>query len=125
VSQGQRFVNYVPPRNRNEEPAVDSDEADQASLEKRRAQNRAAQRAFRVRKLQKVKTLEESLAAMISQHDELRNSYQRQEDVLSGLRSRIAALQKELAELRAALRREDGFGGTISPEDLESWNWQG
>lgn len=107
----------------SEAPSSPTESVDQGSLERRRAQNRSAQRAFRVRKLQKVKTLEESLVKLVSQHDELHNSYQRQEGVLSGLRSRIAALQKELTELRAACKRDEDFGGTIAPGELESWNF--
>jgi hypothetical protein len=91
--------------------------------ERRRAQNRSAQRAFRIRKIQRAKNLEEDLAVLISEHGNLLTSYMRQGDELNGLRTRIANLQNELAQLRMSQGRDLDFGGMVTPDQFDGWQF--
>ena len=105
-----------------DEQNMDSTENESSNQEKRRAQNRSAQRAFRIRKLQRVKTLEKDLVTLLSQHKSLLSSYEKQEDELKELHNRISGLQSELAQLRLAYG-QDPYGGMVVPEQVESWNF--
>ena len=105
-----------------DEQNMDSTGNESSNQEKRRAQNRSAQRAFRIRKLQRVKGLEKNLVTLLSQHDNLLTSYEQQEDELKELHSRISSLQSELAQLRVAYG-QDPYGGMVVPDQLEDWNF--
>jgi hypothetical protein len=91
--------------------------------ERRREQNRSAQRAFRIRKIQKVKALEQNLAHLLYQHGRLQNSYNQQEGELTNLRTRITNLQNELAQLRIANGRDLEFGMMLAPEDFDGFGF--
>ena len=127
----QRFVLYDPTGVQSERFLGSPDSAsaaeqltDSASAqEKRRAQNRSAQRAFRVRKLQKVKTLEQNLTNLLSKHNDLLSSYEKQEDELSELRKRITNLQNELAQSRISYGRDQEYGGMVAPEQFDGWDF--
>jgi AP-1-like factor len=60
---------------------------------RRRAQNRASQRAFRDRKEKQMKDLEEQLAKLQGQHDDLTRSYE-------SLQLEYSSVKQELDELR-------------------------
>ncbi|KAJ9293141.1 transcriptional regulator family: bZIP [Paecilomyces variotii] len=69
-------------------------------LQRRRAQNRASQRAFRERKEKHVKGLENQLRDLHEKHQALINSYSRQADEVRRLNERIKSLLVELDILR-------------------------
>ena len=91
--------------------------------EKRRAQNRSAQRAFRIRKLQRVKNLERDLTSLLAEHGGLQDSYEQQEEELEGLRAQIATLQSELEQLRVSAGNNQEYGGYILPEQPDNWDF--
>ena len=101
-----------------ETPATQS-----SNQEKRRAQNRSAQRAFRIRKIRKVKHLEQNLVTLLAQHNDLLTSYEQQEGELRELRDRISAMQSELAELQATSGRDQDYGDMALPDQREEWNF--
>ncbi|GAD95284.1 predicted protein [Paecilomyces variotii No. 5] len=67
---------------------------------RRRAQNRASQRAFRERKEKHVKGLEHQLRDLHEKHQSLLHSYSRQADEVRRLNERIKSLSVELDILR-------------------------
>jgi len=67
---------------------------------RRRAQNRASQRAFRERKEKHVKGLEHQLEELHEKHQDLLQSYSKQADEVSRLNGRITELSTELNALR-------------------------
>lgn len=71
-----------------------------ASEQRRRAQNRASQRAFRERKEKHVKGLEHQLEDLYEKHQDLLQSYTRQAEEVAKLNTRIAELNAELTSLR-------------------------
>ncbi len=70
------------------------------SIQRRRAQNRASQRAFRERKEKHVKGLEFQLESLHEKHQDLLQSYTKQVDSIVKLNSKIAHLQTELKTLQ-------------------------
>ncbi|OJD14137.1 hypothetical protein AJ78_05486 [Emergomyces pasteurianus Ep9510] len=69
---------------------------------RRRAQNRASQRAFRERKERHLKSLENKLQDLHSKHQNLLQSYHQRTDEVQQLNSRIQQLTTELDILRSA-----------------------
>ncbi|KAK5078211.1 hypothetical protein LTR64_003382 [Lithohypha guttulata] len=67
---------------------------------RRRAQNRASQRAFRERKEKHVKGLEYQLEDLHEKHQDLLQSYSKQVDEVSRLNARVADLAAELNTIR-------------------------
>lgn len=68
--------------------------------QRRRAQNRASQRAFRERKEKHVKGLEHQLEELHEKHQDLLQSYSKQVDEVSRLNARIAHLSAELSAMQ-------------------------
>ena len=68
--------------------------------QRRRAQNRASQRAFRERKEKHVKGIEHQLKYVHEKHQDLLQSYNRKIDEVSKLNTRIEVLKWELDSLR-------------------------
>ncbi|OAL34743.1 hypothetical protein AYO20_05938 [Fonsecaea nubica] len=68
----------------------------QARLERRRAQNRVSQQAFRARKESHIKALERGLEAMNIEHDTLLKKYARRRAEIDRLKTRIAELGLEI-----------------------------
>ncbi|OAL33332.1 hypothetical protein AYO20_07343 [Fonsecaea nubica] len=78
------------------EPRLHANEQGQ----RRRAQNRASQRAFRERKEKHVKGLEYQLETLNEKHQDLLCSYNKQSDSIIRLNTKIAQLQADLEALR-------------------------
>lgn len=74
--------------------------ADNGRLKRRRAQNRASQRAFRERKEKHVKGLEFQLEILNEKHQDLQQSYNKQTDNINKLKQRISQLQAALKVMR-------------------------
>lgn len=64
--------------------------------QRRRAQNRASQRAFRERKEKHVKSLEHQLEDLHEKHQDLLQSYSKQVDEVSRLNAKITELSAEI-----------------------------
>lgn len=78
---------------------------------KRRAQNRASQRAFRERKRNQAETLQHQVHEMQQRHDELLRSYHHKEEEVSALHERIRDLEYKIRTLKTH---------SSSPEPLPS-----
>ncbi|KKY21916.1 hypothetical protein UCRPC4_g03419 [Phaeomoniella chlamydospora] len=83
---------------------------------RRRAQNRASQRAFRERKEKHVKALEQQLSKLHEKHHDLLESYTRQADEIAKL-NRIQELNSELDPVRSP--NGSTFNEMITSEELE------
>lgn len=68
--------------------------------QRRRAQNRASQRAFRERKERHVKNLEQQLEELHHQYEELLIAYKQQKWVLSNLKSELQDVRSEISPLQ-------------------------
>jgi hypothetical protein len=93
--------------------------------QRRRAQNRASQRAFRERKERHVKGLESQLELLHEKHQDLLCSYNRQAEGIEKLNSKIAKLTGDLSRLRTmAAAMEDDHGGqdTSARDDKHGHN---
>ncbi|PGH13964.1 hypothetical protein AJ80_06102 [Polytolypa hystricis UAMH7299] len=84
---------------------------------RRRAQNRASQRAFRERKERHVKGLENQLQDLHEKHQDLRQSYTRQADQVQRLNERIQNLTTELDVLRTS--SEVSFTDMLAPNKFD------
>ncbi|KIW89745.1 uncharacterized protein Z519_09902 [Cladophialophora bantiana CBS 173.52] len=84
----------VPPSTDSEQTVVPP------SKLRRRAQNRASQRAFRERKERHVKGLEYQLETLNEKHQDLLCSYNKQSDSIVRLNRKIAQLQADLDALK-------------------------
>lgn len=69
---------------------------------RRRAQNRASQRAFRERKRHHAETLQHQVREMQKRHDELLESYKDKEDEVTQLHDKIQDLEQKLRLLNAS-----------------------
>lgn len=92
-------------------------------LQRRRAQNRASQRAFRERKEKHVKLLEDQLQLLHDQHHSLLHSYSQQTMKVSELNEQIEKLTSELNFLRSSYNElstpfAGGGSGVYLPENL-------
>ncbi|KIW38267.1 uncharacterized protein PV06_09248 [Exophiala oligosperma] len=81
------------------------------SKAKRRAQNRASQRAFRERKDRHVKGLEYQLETLNEKHQDLLTSYSKQAEIITLLYKRIKDLQTEIRTIKLT---NDPSGGSQS-----------
>ncbi|KAI9813421.1 MAG: hypothetical protein M1827_004096 [Pycnora praestabilis] len=81
---------------------------------RRRAQNRASQRAFRDRKEKHVKTLEQQLSELEDKNKNLEHSRTNYSAEIAQLRKEIEKLATENALLRAATS-DDGYSELLSP----------
>ncbi|RVX67539.1 hypothetical protein B0A52_08892 [Exophiala mesophila] len=87
---------------------------------RRRAQNRASQRAFRERKEKHVKGLEHQLEDLHEKHQDLLQSYTRQADEVTKLNNRIAELTSELGTLRSC--QDQTFSEMLMPEKFDKFD---
>jgi AP-1-like transcription factor len=86
--------------------------------QRRRAQNRASQRAFRERKERHVKGLEHQLEDLHEKHQELLQSYSRKADEVTKLNARIQELNSEIDSLRTS--SELSFSDFLTPEKFDA-----
>ncbi|KIW12168.1 hypothetical protein PV08_09443 [Exophiala spinifera] len=87
---------------------------------RRRAQNRASQRAFRERKEKHVKGLERQLEDLHEKHQDLLQSYTRQADEVGRLTGRISELNAELNALRAC--QDQSFSEMLMPDKFDKFD---
>lgn len=87
---------------------------------RRRAQNRASQRAFRERKEKHVKGLEHQLEDLHEKHQDLLQSYTRQADEVSKLNGRISELTAELNTLRTC--QDQSFSEMLMPDKFDKFD---
>jgi len=87
---------------------------------RRRAQNRASQRAFRERKEKHVKGLERQLEDLHEKHQDLLQSYTRQADEVSKLNGRISELTAELTALRSG--PDQSFSEMLMPDKFDKFD---
>jgi len=85
---------------------------------RRRAQNRASQRAFRERKERHVKGLEHQLEDLHEKHQDLLQSYSRQADEVAKLNSRIQELNTEIETLRSS--SDLSFSEFLTPDKFDA-----
>lgn len=90
------------------------------SLQRRRAQNRASQRAFRERKEKHVKGLEHQLEDLHEKHQDLLQSYNRQADEVSRLNGKISELTQELSALRNC--SDQSFSEMLMPDKFDKFD---
>lgn len=88
--------------------------------QRRRAQNRASQRAFRERKEKHVKGLEHQLEDLHEKHQDLLQSYTRQADEVSKLNGRISELTSELSSLRSG--QDQSFSEMLMPDKFDKFD---
>lgn len=88
--------------------------------QRRRAQNRASQRAFRERKEKHVKGLEHQLEELHEKHQDLLQSYSKQVDEVSRLNARIAHLSSELSTIRHC--QDPTFNEVVLPERFDKFD---
>jgi len=109
------------------------------SKARRRAQNRASQRAFRERKDKHVKGLEIQLESLNEKHQDLLCSYNKQSENVAKLNCKIAALQSNLKTLKSnailgecdqllldgglpgGRSRGHGHGKTVMPDTFDAF----
>jgi predicted RNase H-like nuclease (RuvC/YqgF family) len=72
------------------------------AIQRRRAQNRAAQRAFRLRKEETIKVISAKLSKMEGETEWMKQSNQDLSDQVSALQRHIKMLEKENRELKEA-----------------------
>ena len=83
---------------------------------RRRAQNRASQRAFRERKEKHVQHLEQELEQLESKHQHLTKSYSELDSQHAEAQSELAQLRSELANLRTSSREGSiSSGSAVGP----------
>jgi len=87
---------------------------------RRRAQNRASQRAFRERKEKHVKGLEHQLEDLHEKHQDLLQSYTRQADEVSKLNGRISELTTQLHALRSC--QDQSFSEMLLPDKFDKFD---
>jgi hypothetical protein len=78
------------------------------AVQRRRAQNRASQRAFRERKERHLRNLKITLETLGSKHRHLLESYSHQSETVMQLKGRIAELQTQIAVASLQTERESG-----------------
>jgi len=100
-------------------PAKDKETIPNMHL-RRRAQNRASQRAFRERKEKHVKGLEHQLEDLHEKHQDLLQSYTRQADEVSKLNNRISELTAELNALRSC--QDQSFSEMLLPDKFDKFD---
>jgi hypothetical protein len=86
--------------------------------QRRRAQNRASQRAFRERKERHVKGLEHQLEDLHEKHQDLLQSYSRKADEVVKLNARIQELNSEIEALRTS--SDLSFSDFLAPDKFDA-----
>jgi septal ring factor EnvC (AmiA/AmiB activator) len=97
---------------------------------KRRAQNRASQRAVRERKRTQAETLQHQVHEMQKRHDELLHSYHDKEEEVSALYDNIRELQHRLQALKAQISEPQSsissssfqFEPVVLDDPFEEWS---
>ena len=87
-------------------------------FQRRRAQNRASQRAFRERKERHVKGLEHQLEDLHDKHQDLLQSYSRKADEVAKLNARIAELNSEIEALQTS--PDLSFSDFLTPDKFDA-----
>ena len=82
------------------------------AIQRRRAQNRAAQRAYRLRKEETIKVISAKLFKMEREMEWMRQSNQELSNQASMLQQDIQMLEKENRELKEASLSESSHGST-------------
>lgn len=97
--------------------------------QRRRAQNRASQRAFRERKERHVKNLEQQLEDLHQQYEELLLAYDQQKEDLFNLRAEFQDLHPENETLQvpqnSPLEQGSKMRAQSSQSEGETWQYQG
>ena len=83
------------------------------SLQRRRAQNRASQRAFRERKEKHVQHLEQQLEDLDTKHRTLAKSYDELDSTHETLKSEVKQLRSELQSIKSS--RESSIAEIAEP----------
>ncbi|KPI36828.1 uncharacterized protein AB675_11755 [Cyphellophora attinorum] len=91
-------------------------------LQRRRLQNRVSQRAFRQRKEQRLRVLEELLAGWKIKHEKLSEAYCEQSGKLERIRAEAERLLREVDELRRGLCGSDGDEWYFEQWQTASWD---
>ncbi|KAL9111772.1 MAG: hypothetical protein Q9227_003831 [Pyrenula ochraceoflavens] len=105
-------------RKRNSNSSKEKENVPSMHLQRRRAQNRASQRAFRERKEKHVKGLERQLDNLRDKHQDLLHSYSRKTEEVASLNSRIHSLTSELEMLRST--HDVTFGELLTPDKFDA-----
>ena len=82
------------------------------AIQRRRAQNRAAQKAFRLRKEETIKVISAKLAKMVREMEWMKQLNQDLSNQVSALQQNIQMLEKENRELKEASLSESSHGST-------------
>lgn len=88
--------------------------------QRRRAQNRASQRAFRERQNQRVADLEVQLKDSCINHEGLRQSYEREADKVASMKRKIEELKAEIELLNSSNDCDAVFGRPRVPEQFDT-----
>lgn len=91
------------------------------SLQRRRAQNRASQRAFRERKEKHVQHLEHELEELETKHRTLAQSYTDLDSTAAKLRQEVKQLRSELETVKGS--REGSVANESSQSSKQSQNF--
>ncbi|KAK5064743.1 hypothetical protein LTR84_000577 [Exophiala bonariae] len=109
--------------------SIDEDkEGSQNTKLRRRAQNRASQRAFRERKDRHLKGLEYQLEHLNEKHQDLMQSYMKQSENVMKLNSRLAELRGQVKALKArpahssSSERQSTTDGSRNSQSLGSFD---
>jgi AP-1-like transcription factor len=97
---------------------------------RRRAQNRASQRAFRERKRHHAESLQQQVREMQKTHEELLRSFKRKEDEVSELQDKILDLENKIRLLNAPSPSSQSshtsasfqFEPVVFDEPYETWS---
>ncbi|KAL2008311.1 hypothetical protein VTN00DRAFT_8293 [Thermoascus crustaceus] len=114
-------------QDRRQRTSIPKDKEVIASMHlRRRAQNRASQRAFRERKEKHVKNLESQLQTLHERHQDLLQSYSRQADEVTRLNEKIKELTTEIDLLRNSSNSSGGGdSGMNNPTEVFSTSTSG
>jgi bZIP transcription factor len=88
--------------------------------QRRRAQNRASQRAFRERKERHVKNLEQQLEVLHQQYEELLQAYDAQKEDIATLKADLHELHSESGSLQVPQNSPLGFASAVGAEGFQS-----
>jgi uncharacterized coiled-coil protein SlyX len=90
--------------------------------QRRRLQNRVAQRAFRQRNEERLQVLEASLADWKTKHEKLSKVYHEQSGKLERMKAEVAQLLREVEELRRGLYAQDQDEWYFEQWQRASWD---
>ena len=88
--------------------------------QRRRAQNRASQRAFRERKERHVKNLEEQLEELHQQYEELRRVYEQQKEDISNLKEELHGFRSRSDAFQVSQNSPLDFPSTTRAQSFQS-----